>query len=292
MPYSAEISSGNPALFGFLIDQSTSMKEKMAGGGGIKKSKIVADYIDKFFDGLITRNISGERIKNRFDIFALGYGRDENDNKVYSVLNGWVMDKPPLNLETLDSAKQARTVMKKVIKKEPDGAGGIIEKTTEVPETVNCWINERFAGDTPMEAAFREAYHIINDWTQKHQNSFPPILINVTDGAHNEGEKPEDFARDIRNLRTSDGEVLVFNVYIAEEGSNEPSIKFPSRSDFTSPDQFAQKLFMMSSNVPKEIRDLAVKRDKSLQEDAVGFGCNVDFNDFYDFLDIGTRPAA
>src|SRR5689334_11922551 len=45
--YSAEISRQSPACLVFLIDQSGSMDEPIAGGTGEKKKQVVADAINR-----------------------------------------------------------------------------------------------------------------------------------------------------------------------------------------------------------------------------------------------------
>ena len=144
-----------------------------------------------------------------------------------------------------------------------------------------------------MEAAFRNAFHIISDWVSNHPNSYPPILINITDGVHNEGEDPEPIAADLRTLATGDGNALVFNVYLASEDTQGQSVLFPDRDTYVPNDPFEQKLLNMSSNlVDKMIEYARAKRDKPMSKNAAGFACNANFSDFIDFLDIGTRPAA
>ena len=148
MPYQAEISRSNPGVIGFLIDQSGSM-EYMMRGTSMKKSRICADYIDSFLDRLITRNLDGDIVKNRFEVFALGYGQDENGNPVYSVLSGYQMGQPPISLEKLDSFRQIREVDKKYKEPEPDGAGGTIDGIKIMKEKIPFWITERHFGLTP-----------------------------------------------------------------------------------------------------------------------------------------------
>src|SRR3984957_15123887 len=45
--YSAEISRQNPGCLLFLVDQSGSMEEPIAGGTGEKKKQVVADAINR-----------------------------------------------------------------------------------------------------------------------------------------------------------------------------------------------------------------------------------------------------
>jgi hypothetical protein len=54
MPYTAEISRGNPSCFVFLIDQSGSMADVFgAGEGNQKKADGVADAINRLLQNLV-----------------------------------------------------------------------------------------------------------------------------------------------------------------------------------------------------------------------------------------------
>ncbi len=285
MGYSSEISESTPGLIGFLIDQSGSMQSNMAGTKN-PKSKICAEYIDAFFNRLLNKNTSGETIKNRFDIFALGYGKD---GTVYSALNGIGDDEMPVNLQKLQTSSTLVKRKKIVNKKEPDGAGGFVDTTNEVEVSVSQWIKDVADGWTPMNEAFTTAFHVTSDWVDNHKKSYPPIIINITDGMYSTDD-PESVARDLRELETEDGKVLLFNIHISDN-ENDPPISFPNRNSFNPPDDFAAKLFQMSSNLVDEMVKYGMKKDKQISQGAVGFAYNADFSDFIDFLDIGTRPA-
>jgi len=289
--YSAEISRNNPALIGFLIDQSGSMAGEMAGSGGRLKQDICAEYIDSFFTRLLSTNSSGETLKDRFNIFVLGYGRD-NPPSVESALDGISIDEMPIGLERLKKSAKTDTREKKIVRKEPDNAGGFIEREKTLQVTILKWITPISDGITPMNEGFRSAFEITSKWIQDHPKSYPPIIINITDGQFNT-EDPEPIAREIMELHTDDGNVLLFNIHITDEsnGSNALPSLFPDRKDFP-PDPDAQKLFVMSSNLVTSMIQYARSKDKQISDNAVGFGFNADFSDFIDFLDIGTRPAA
>lgn len=285
MTYSAEISRSQPALLGFLIDQSASMEDNMAGTS-FPKCEMVAQYLDAFFQKLMLKNVEGNTVKNRFDIFALGYNGMDG---VYSVLNGIDHEQFPVNLERLQGSSQLATRKKKSIKREPDGAGGIIETPVEEEIKVPQWINPVAKGGTPMNEAFIQAHHITSNWILQHAKSYPPIIINITDGMFNT-EDPEPVSRQLRELVTDDGNVLFFNVHISEDGQITP-VSFPDRNSFNPENELASKLFMMSSNLVESMIKYAQSKDKSVSPGAVGFSYNADFGSFIEFLDIGTRPA-
>jgi hypothetical protein len=51
-----------------------------------------------------------------------------------------------------------------------------------------------------------QAKSILENWLSQHPDCFPPIVINITDG------DPTNAADEIRKLKNSDGEVLLFAV--------------------------------------------------------------------------------
>ena len=287
MSYSAEISRTHPALFGFLIDESYSMEEEMDGAGGQTLSQICADYLNAFFNTLLLRNIDGESIKNGFEIFAIGYG---GSNETRSALPSVNVSDMPINLEKLQKISISEKREKKIIKKEPDGAGGIIEREDTVSVEQPKWIEATHNGNTPMGLAFREALQITENWVSSHSESFPPIIINITDGMYND-EDPEPIAENLKMLSTADGEVLVFNIHITHNaGTN--SVLFPDDSYLDNvPDETSELLYRMSSYLTENMIKYALSRDKQISQSAKGFAYNADFSSFVDFLDIGTRPA-
>lgn len=283
MAYKAEISRNYPLLIGFLIDQSDSMKKNMADTN-TKKSEICAQYIDSFFSRLLIRNTSGEEILNRFNIFALGYG-----NLVYSAFDS-VNDMTPIDLKKLRDISKVIEKTKTIQKKMPDGAGGWILENKDETVKVEQWINPRAENGTPMNEALKEAFSITSDWIeQNHKKSYPPIIINITDGEFT-SDDPEPIAREIRDLETDDGKVLLFNIHITDDNSSTP-VSFPTRNSFIPPNDYATKLFTMSSNLVDSMVEYGSKKDKPIMPGAVGFAYNAKFEEFIDFLDIGTRPV-
>ena len=286
MTYSAEISTTHPALFGFLIDQSGSMGHIMAGAGDMTKGQICADYLNEFFNSLILRNIDGQNIKNRFEIFAIGYG---GINEMHSALPDVNIDDMPISLEKLQSIAQLKPKLKSIVKRIPDGAGGTIEEQSEVEIKKNEWIVPTYTGQTPMGRAFRDAYAITKNWVSSHSDSYPPIIINITDGGWTD-ENPEPIAENLKLLKTDDGQVLVFNISITKE--NKKPILFPDNTFLDKKhDDDSVLLFRMSSNLTDSMINYARNMDIPIGLSAKGFVYNANFENFINFLDIGTRPA-
>ncbi|MFN8450080.1 MAG: hypothetical protein U0521_16235 [Anaerolineae bacterium] len=91
----------------------------------------------------------------------------------------------------------------------------------------------------------------------------------------------------MRALKSSDGDVLLFNVHLSSKGGS--SFEFPS-SESELPDQYAKQLFNMSSPLPEHIRSAAAE-NFPVSENSRGFVFNADIVAVIRFLDIGTRPS-
>ena len=95
-------------------------------------------------------------------------------------------------------------------RKEDDGAGGLIERSVRFP----VWLEPTANGNTPMNAAFAETHQAVKAWTELYPLSYPPAVINISDGEPTDGD-PTRGAEAIRSLGTNDGGVLLFNIHIS-----------------------------------------------------------------------------
>jgi hypothetical protein len=168
-------------------------------------------------------------------------------------------------------------------KKVSDGAGGLVEQTVKFP----IWFDALANGGTPMVQALTKAHTILSGWTAGHPNSFPPIAINITDGDSTDGD-PTPAAEGVRNLGTSDGNVILFNIHISSQKGT--PIQFPD-VDAGLPDDHARRLFNMSSLLPPHLQAAAKQEGFRTSEMTRGFAFNADLVSLIKFLDIGTRPS-
>lgn len=274
MAYQAEISRSNPSMFLFLLDQSGSMADKFGGGGG-KKDQKVADAINNLLYNLTIKCAKSEGVGDYYHVGVLGYGA-----KVGSLLSGSLAEKDFAPISAIADAPQR---IEERVKKVDDGAGGIIDQKVRFP----IWFSPISNGGTPMVQALKEAQRIVGSWLGEHPDSFPPIVINVTDGESSDGS-PLAAASALRELKSSDGSVLLFNVHLSSVGGL--PIEFP-HSDLELPDQYAKQLFQMSSELPEHIRTAARAEGYSVADNSRGFVFNADIVSVIRFLDIGTRPS-
>ncbi|HAJ62690.1 MAG TPA: hypothetical protein DCP31_28505 [Cyanobacteria bacterium UBA8543] len=277
MPYSVEISRNNPTAFLFVIDRSGSMSDVTPEG--MTKAQMLSDVMNRLFSELILKCTKSEGIRNYFEIGVIGYDTTVGIvNPLPGELGGeWLS---PINLFETNTLR-----LEERKKKIPDGAGGVLETVIKFP----VWFEPVAEGGTPMCAALKTAYDILNYWCATHPTAYPPLLVHITDGQSTDGD-PEEIAKDIQQLSTDDGNVLVFNIHLSERGGRE--IMLPS-SAYGLPDSYAEKLFNMSSNLPSNMVNLARNEGiEGVTAESRGFAYQVsDLASLVAFLDIGTRAA-
>jgi hypothetical protein len=258
-----------------LIDQSGSMDERWGLDSTKRKCDAVADAINRLLSTLVVRCAKGEDVRPYFQVSVLGYG-----GHVTSGFAGKLAGRQfiPIN-EVADHPLR----VEQRTRKEDDGAGGLVERTVRFP----VWFEAEANGGTPMCEAIETARGALKAWCELYPLSYPPVVINITDGEPTDGE-PVPIAARLREIGTNDGNLLFFNIHIS--ASSRRPIEFPD-SHLGLPDEFAQRLFDMSSVLPPRLRLEAQKEGFAVTESSRGFAFNADLRSLIQFLDIGTRTA-
>ncbi|WP_280276693.1 VWA domain-containing protein [Nocardia wallacei] len=273
--YSAEINRKQPALLLLVIDQSYSMLEPWAETGQSKAAALAAAVNNLLGNAVLLCSRGDEEVHGYFELGVLGYG-----SAVGPVLHG--SDDSHLILsvgQVADNPLRVDTVTRRV----PDGAGGVVAVQQQMP----IWVDLAANGATPMTAAFTAIEPVVESWCAAHPSSFPPIVINVTDGLSTDGE-PRAVVDRIRQMGTDDGQVLVFNLHLS--GLVSQPVRFPNSAAALS-DSNAAMLYELSSELPPSLLDAASALGYSVEPGARGFLYNADAATVIDFLDIGTRSV-
>ena len=273
MSYEAEVSRNTPSAFLFLVDMSGSMTDPY--GHGKRKADGVADAINKLLTNLSIKCTKSEGVRDYYDVGVISYGKI-----VEPALVGELSGQ---SLARISAVANNPARIEERTKKEEDGAGGIAEIKVKFP----VWFDAKAAGSTPMCEALKLARTTLEPWVAQHQYSFPPMVINITDGESTDGDPSSD-AASLRSLSTQDGHALLLNCHIS--GTAGESILFAD-SEEGLPDQFAKLLFSMSSVLPPAIRESAQREGFRVTENSRGFAFNADLVELIRFLDIGTRPS-
>jgi len=277
MPYSAEIGRFNPTCFLFLVDQSGSMAAPFLGEPGRTKAQGVADAMNRLIQSLVLRCAQGERFVDRYYIGMIGYGGEVSLGFPGEGLAGDVLC-PVSQIANNPLRIEDRT------RRESDGAGGILQTRFKFP----VWLDPVASGKTLMCTALQAAQEVTSGFVAEHPKCYPPIVINISDGAATDGD-PEPQAAALRAVASTDGNVLFFNVNLSAGGQR--PILFPT-SDAGLPDDYARVLFRMSSTLPAPMIQQARLLEESVADGARGFAFNADLVSVILFLDIGTRPSA
>ena len=279
------VTRGTPGCVITLIDESGSM----AGEFGLDsrlKSEVVARTINTFIYNLVGHCTKGEDIIDYLHFSAIGYGR----GGAYDLLGEGTAPGGLMFMSEINDKAEYEEVEK------DDGTGNIMK--VHLPK----WFNPVNEGGTPMTDAYEMAEKKLYEWTKHYPDSLPPVVLNITDGAPNYKDKAEEAAKSIKNISTSDGNVLIYCCHISGE-SGEP-IKYPKilktyeeelketsgkiETDPHLPNEAAQLLFRMSSEIPHSMLAYAKKSNLPVSEGSRGFIYNSDSADLIKFLRIGT----
>jgi hypothetical protein len=275
VPYAAEISRSNPTCFVFLVDQSGSMQEPFAGQADKRKADGVADALNRLLQNLVLKCAKADGIRDFFHVGLIGYG-----GRVASVFGGGLAGQ---TLVPIGRVANNPLRVEQRARKVDDGAGGLIDQKFKFP----VWFEAKPAGKTPMCAALATAKKYLEGFLGAHPDSYPPLVINITDGEASDGD-PMPAAQELKNLASSDGNVLLFNAHISDKRTN--PLEFPSE-EAGLPDKFAQLLFRMSSVLPPKLVEAAKADGFAAGPQSRGFVFNADLVSIVRFLDIGTRVS-
>lgn len=277
MPYSQEISRATPGYIIVLIDQSFSMEYPFGEAG--TRAQECANAVNRVIRETVLACTDGDEIKNSCYISVFGYGKFKNDAS--NAFSGTLAAKPMASIQDLtENCLRVETIKRKV----PDGAGGQVEIEDQFP----IWVEPVASGGTPMTAAFAKAGTLVKDWLKTHPDSFPPVVINITDGEANSPKAAKSAALALRQLASEDGETLLLNAHIA--GGAESEIILPtSPSQLPREDDYAKFLFDISSELPPLMLERAAAAGLRPAPYAKGFVYKAKLETMIQLLEIGTK---
>lgn len=275
MPYQQEVSRAHPSCILFLLDQSGSMSDAFGASEQGTKAEGVATAVNRLIQTLVSKCAKDEGVRDYYTVGAIGYG-----GEVGSAFGGELAGQ---GLVPISRIADNPLRVERRTKVTPDGVGGLVEESIVFP----VWFDARTYSGTPMRAAFYQAHEMLSEWVDAHPESFPPIVINITDGESTDGD-PSEVAADVARLATSDGNTLVFNIHCSS--LRNPPIEFPD-DEVPMPDHFASLLYQMSSVLPPHLREAAGRMGYRVSETTRGFVFNADLTAVIRAIDIGTRPT-
>jgi len=274
MSYQAEISRASPTAIMMVMDQSTSMNQRLKSGQS--KAAFLADVLNKTLYTIITSCSKSDGVRDYFHVGVVAYGDEDARNGFRGELDGDALHavsrlaEAPLRVET-------RT------KKFAGPKGDVAEQQVRFP----IWFEPRSRGKTSMCAGLKMTIEILEQWCGAHPSAFPPTVLHVTDGHPSDGN-PEPIADRLKSIATNDGGCLLFNLHV-DVGDGKPLI-FPN-DERVLDNRFAKTLFRMSSLLPPHALEGAARKGYDIRPGARGFVFNAGIEAIADFFDIGTRPA-
>jgi hypothetical protein len=213
--------------------------------------------------------------KPYIDLAVIGYG-----NSINSALPKIPLEQFPFSVKKLADTYIAKN------DSNPDDDSAIPKPKLE-------WVEERADGEPTgwvrhilMLAAFTKARDIVEKWVPDHQTSFPPVIINISDGMptddHDDivaslssAKQLIDLSRAICKIDTEDGKCLICNCQISSRGMTQ--ILYPSSTAQAEEiDPFAKLMFEMSSIIPEQIRIDANQLEIKLEPNARFFIFNAE----------------
>lgn len=258
------ISSTNPCLLVYLVDQSYSMNEQF-GNADHSKALEVADALnDNIYEtGLRCIGNNGE-LRNRFEIAVIGYGKEVN--MVQSAWEGQLSNKWVVSIKD------------------------IFDHPLGLQNDKPIWIRSYAEENTPMTRAFENAKRLCQDWINwgNHKDCHPPIIINITDGeATDAGSSYHPLIKqtnEVKKLGTNYGNVHILNIHISSLAGDK--ILFPDETP--SLDRFGRLLFDISTPLDENMVRIARNKGYNVDHGSKGYVFNGNASDLINFLNIGT----
>ncbi len=276
--YEQDITRANPGCVVFLLDRSDSMSQpwgqsklSLAEGAAFALNEILMEL-------LFIAQVEPGKPRHYFDFGIFGYGTRPvaGGEGVESAFGGALQDQMLVPLPDLgDNPIGTRTV--------PSVDPGAL------PSRVPIWVEPVHGYRTPMCEAIAVAGAHVYAWVSEHPDSFPPIVINITDGmvtdSPYDGAPLRDWAQRLTTIQTSDGQVLLFNIFLSPTPDGE--VLFPATArGLPEP---GPELFDISSVLPPVMADKARESGRKIDGGARGFGFNADSKMLVTFLKIGTQ---
>ena len=244
--YSKPITHLNRGAIVIAVDCSMSMQEHtFLNNISMSKIEAVAVVCNYLIDELLERATRHGEVRNYYDIAVVGYA-----NK----------DIVPIIPEYCDRFIPISELSNIAPKIKEWRFGDSAEDPNSKPNyMLRDWIRPMAHGETPMHTALTYIYTLLERWCSKpeNQNSFPPIVFNITDGEATDATNDEliDISRQIQTTSTNDGNTLLINILLSR-AIDDTSVIFPSDRDFFTETEQMMTLFRMSRIMPESMNPL------------------------------------
>jgi hypothetical protein len=271
--YERRVDRNTPSCLVFMVDQSASMSFAMTGSA-VSRAATVADQLNGLLYELIQRCTKSlnELPRPYFAVAVVGYRTDGDGRPIIGSLLGGALAERPW-VWTTDLAQHPL----RLEERQQTGSAGV--QRYRVP----VWVDPLATGGTPLCAAMNHVGRLVRGWVDQYPNSFPPIIINLSDGESTDGD-PVEWARRLTSLSTTDGGTLMFNLDVSGTGT---PVLFPDQEPLGI-GEYGRTLFAMSSPLPPVMLSAAAAQGFPVRPGVRGFGLNADLRSVVTFLNVGT----
>jgi len=275
--YQRSISRRRPGCIVFLLDRSDSMSRRWQDSGTLAQGAARA-INDVLMELCLKAQKEHGVCRHYFDIGIFGYGTRPaaGGEGVESAFAGALAGQDLVALPDLrDNPIAVREVPS------PDLGAPV----TMAP----VWVEPVHGYRTPMCEAMAVAGEHVYQWAQAHPGSFPPIIINITDGIVTDapfgGASLADWAQRLTSIETEDGQALLFNVFVSPDGGAGGQMFQATSAGLPAP---GPDLFQISSVLPPPMVTNASNAGHPVAAGARGFAFNADPTMLVTFLEVGT----
>lgn len=280
--YLQEITRQHRTAFVIVLDRSMSMQEPIRFGQQIISKAEALSYIaNSLITELIDRCRRIDALRNYYDIAVVGYGNDQ----VEMLLD----EQGFIAVNELERHKKQFTTFS-VEKQLPDGKWAMVNHNSIE------WISPKAEGNTPMYEAMLRVRDLVTEWCalESNRESFPPIVIHITDGEASDCDHNEliDICEQIKRQATADGNVLLLNIHMATN-SHLPAKIFPMPDEIIGAGPYATTLAECSSIMPDVFNEAIYRLKGNMATPPfIGMGYNTSIIELLSIINIGSRSVS
>lgn len=275
--YNAHITRRHKGAIVILLDRSGSMAEMVQfEGREMTKAEALSNCVNTLLEEIINRCYRERYPSDYFDVAIIGYAGEGatslfGSSGFRSIIKVDSMYVPVRNVHrtrTLPSGERFDTVIER-----------------------REWVAPEAKGRTPMGDALRMARRMVCSWCRKHLDSFPPVVINITDGEATDAtpEEIRALAARLREAGTRDGNVLFVNIHLATADQHSSmALSYPSEEEALPINRHSKLLYDISSTLPS-LYDAAIINLKGGGRPPFRAVCyNTSINELVGLLAIGS----
>ena len=277
--YNQEITRKHRAAFVLLLDRSMSMQQIVRFGHMVATmSEVVAYTANTLITEFIDRCRRSDGIRDYYDVAVLGYCNHRVENLLSE--DGFISIKK--------LADRMPRITNVAFESELDDGSRLLTNHRQ-----HRWVEPLAEGNTPMYEALLHARNLVEEWCEQEQNqeSFPPIVINITDGEPTDCTDNDllDVCTLIKRTATANGNTLLINIHICSNNNLQSTI-FPMPEELTRASDKVRLLADCSSTMPQAL-DTAIHELKGLgaMPPYIGLGYNATVVELLSMINIGSR---